>query len=101
MLVCVASGTCIVPRHLGIRLIVTSSYAAVGDEAEQADRLTAEPSDAQFARDSAVDSTQQQPVSAAVTIASINFIDLAGSERASQTNETGDNEKLRQKEVWT
>lgn len=45
---------------------------------------------------------EQQPAAAAaaaVTISTINFVDLAGSERGLQAAESGEKEKLRQKEV--
>lgn len=35
----------------------------------------------------------------AVTTAAVNFVDLAGSERAAHSADTGEQEKLRQKEV--
>lgn len=37
----------------------------------------------------------------AVTTAAINFVDLAGSERAAHSADTGEQEKLRAKEVST
>lgn len=45
------------------------------------------------------DAGSEQLPAAAVTIATINFVDLAGSERGVQAAESGDKEKLRQKEV--
>jgi hypothetical protein len=76
-------------------LLPAGALAAVADDETAADSKqdAAAPADA---------GSEQQPAAAgaaAVTTSTINFVDLAGSERGSQVAESGEKEKLRQKEV--
>jgi hypothetical protein len=76
-------------------LLPAGAFAAVADDEAAADSKqdAAAPADA---------GSEQQPAAAgaaAVTTSTINFVDLAGSERGSQVAESGEKEKLRQKEV--
>jgi hypothetical protein len=80
---------------VGLLLVPAGALTAVADDEAVADSKqdAAAPADA---------GSEQQTAAAgaaAVTTSTINFVDLAGSERGSQVAESGEKEKLRQKEV--